>query len=275
MLPEKKISSYWDLDGGKRARQYASRPYGHYKEEIYPAFAQVLDGLGDGIRVLDIGAGPGHFSYEFYKTRPKSNTRFALLELGGALLEIAQERMKQLGKSAEYFQRSYNSPDWIDGLGKFDAIVSNNSIFNLYPELLPDFYAKVYGLLNENGVLLNQQSFAFETTGFKEALKNFPPAFSSLAVMSADDIARTKKISDEARADEAIEKRKIEERMEAARREGIEFLDGSGAGYASLHIPASKHIEYLNAAGFTADCIWRKLEFAVLLGIKGKPFPTS
>ena len=69
----------WDADGGEAARCYAEKPYGHYKEEVYPLFAGILDGLGDGVRVLDVGAGPGHMAFEFYKARPGSQLRFALL----------------------------------------------------------------------------------------------------------------------------------------------------------------------------------------------------
>ncbi len=34
----------------------------------------------------------------------------------------------------------------------------------------------------------------------------------------------------------------------------------------------SQHLSYLRAAGFAAGCIWRKMDFAVLAGIKGRPF---
>jgi len=29
----------------------------------------------------------------------------------------------------------------------------------------------------------------------------------------------------------------------------------------------------MRAAGFSAGCIWQKRDFAVLMGIKGSPFP--
>ncbi len=125
----------WDADGGEAARCYADKPYGHYKEEVYPLFAGILAGLPGGIRVLDVGAGPGHMAFEFYRARPDSDVKFALLEIGRAMLDIAARRMKGLGFEIECFQRSYNSPGWEEGMGTFDAVVSNNSIFHVRPEL--------------------------------------------------------------------------------------------------------------------------------------------
>jgi SAM-dependent methyltransferase len=263
------LSAWFDLDGGKRARRYTALPYGHYKEEIYPLFGEILDGMGDGIRVLDIGAGPGHLAYEFYKARPRSKVQFALMEFTGWFLAFAEERLGAMGFNPELFQRDFNSPDWNEGLGQFDAIVSNNAVFNLKPELMGEFYGKVHGLLKDNGILLNQQSLGYETAGFKEAIKNFPPALSPLKLMSAEDIQRAERLKAEGAREQAEEEKRIAAEGERLKAQG--YTIDHGCGYLSLHVPASEHIRCLNAAGFSADCIWRKMEFVVLAGIKGTP----
>lgn len=263
-----KALSYWDVDGGRLAQYYAAKPYGHYKEEIYPLFAEILDGLGDGVRVLDIGAGPGHMAYEFYKTRPRSSVRFGLLEVGETMLDIAAKRLSEAGHKPDLYRRSFNSPNWHEDLGKFDAIISNNAIFNMKPELLPEFYKAAYGLLHGAGVLMNQQAFGYETPKFKDALKNFPPALSPLKLLTAEQLTQVAEIKQA----EAQQRKVNEVRIAEMKKAGQKFVDADAVGYASLHIPASAHVQYLNDAGFTADCIWRKMEFAIVVGLKGQPF---
>jgi hypothetical protein len=52
------------IDVGGWAEHYATRPYGHYKAEVYRLFVDVLRSLGSEIRILDVGAGPGHLARE-------------------------------------------------------------------------------------------------------------------------------------------------------------------------------------------------------------------
>ncbi len=269
MSPE--FVSMWDADGGEAARCYAEKPRGHYKEEVYPIFCEILDSLGDGIRVLDVGAGPGHLAHEFFKKRPESTVRFALMDAGQAMLDIARRRTAELGFEIECFRRSYNLPGWEEGLGRFDAIVSNNSIFNVGPELLAEFYAKLYGLLKENGLLLNQQSFACEHADFGDAVKGFPGALSHRRLLTEDDRARAGELNPRAKELCAAAEARQKEMIEKLRAEGRDVADPA-PGYASLHVPASRHIDYMREAGFVAGTIWRKMEFAVLVGFKGRPF---
>ncbi len=263
--------SMWDADGGEAARCYAEKPYGHYKQEVYPLFAGILDGLGDGVRVLDVGAGPGHMAFEFYKARPDSQLRFALMDEGRAMLDIAARRIRELGFEIECFQRSYNSPGWDEGMGTFDAVVSNNSIFHVRPELLSGFYAGLYGILNENGLLLNQQSFAYEHPGFKDALADFPDALSPRRLLSKEDIEKIQRLGVRQGQLNAVAEEKRGKEVERLRAEGHE-VEEEGPAYANLHVPASGHVACMRDAGFAAGCIWRKMEFGVLVGIKGRPF---
>ena len=267
-----KAISMWDADGGEAARCYADLPFGHYKEEIYPLYGEILDVLGDAIRVLDVGPGPGHFAYEFYKRRPGSRTRFALLETGQAMLDIARQRIESLGFVAEYFQRDFNKPGWDEGLGKYDAVVSNNAIFNAQPELLGDLYGRLFGLLNPNGLLLNQQSCAHEHPDFAKALKGFPPALSPLRLMAPQDAEKAARLRGEHIRLNDLAVSKARDGAAALRAKGEQASVSGEVGYASLHLPASAHERLLAEAGFASGCIWRKMEFVVLVGIKGHPW---
>jgi SAM-dependent methyltransferase len=270
------VPSLWDVDGGAAAEGYADLPYGHYKHEVYPLFNAILDAAdasagGAGIRVLDIGAGPGHLAVEFYKQRPQSRTRFALLDVGQAMLDIARRRLAELGFEAQFLVRDFNLLGWHQGLGQFDVIVSNNALFHVSPDELGAFYQAAYGLLSRDGLLLNQQSFAYEQGDFAQAIRGLPCVLDPLAGLDDEErrllderVSRHKKLCADA---EALRR----ERLRQVRQTGGQVPQGPPP-YANLHLPASAHVAHMRAAGFVADCIWRKMEFAVLMGMKGTPF---
>jgi hypothetical protein len=183
--------------------------------------------------------------------------------VGKAMLDIARRRLGELGFEAECFVRDFNRPGWDEGLGCFDAIVSNNALFHVAPAGLGGFYRAAYGLLAEHALLLNQQSVAYEHADFGAAVKALPRVLDPLAGMPED------------------ERRLLDERLQRHRKlladaEALRRRDGAVPQevppYANLHLPASAHVAHMRAAGFAADCIWRKMEVAVLLGIKGTPF---
>ena len=264
--------SMWDADGGKAAQCYAGKPYGHYKEEIYPFYGEVLEALGDGIRVLDVGAGPGHLAFEFYRKRPGSAVRFSLMDGGQAMLDIAKRRVRGLGIEVECFQRDFNLAGWQEGLGKYDAVVSNNAIFNVEPDLLGEFYGILFSLLNEGGLLMNQQSCAYEDADFGRAVKSFPDVLAPSRFMSGEEAERLAAMNAEQRRlnEEALEKAK--EQADVLRGDGKDVPDVQSAGYANIHLPASVHVSHMRKAGFAAGCIWRKMNFVVLVGVRGDPF---
>ncbi len=193
------------------------------------------------------------------------------MDEGRAMLDIAARRIRELGFEIECFQRSYNSPGWEEGMGTFDAVVSNNSIFHVRPELLSGFYAILHGILNENGLLLNQQSFAYEHPDFKDALAGFPDALSPRRLLSEEDIEKAARLGVRQGHLNAAAEEKREKEVERLRAEGHEVEEEEPA-YANLHLPATGHVACMRDAGFAAGCIWRKMEFGVLVGIKGRPF---
>jgi cyclopropane fatty-acyl-phospholipid synthase-like methyltransferase len=164
MAQIKKKTLLSDIDVGGWAKHYATRPYSHYKQEIYSLFIDVLSCLKPEAHVLDIGAGPGHLTYEFYKRFPSSNVQFALLDSSAELLRIAETRSREQGKSINTFVRSFNMDGWNERLAQVSAIVSTNSIFNVRPERLDGFYRSCFELIEHDGLMLNQQSFAWEDT---------------------------------------------------------------------------------------------------------------
>jgi SAM-dependent methyltransferase len=253
-------------DVSDKAEFYASAPHGHHKHVVYPLFIDILAALA-ARRVLDIGAGPGHLPVEFSKRRPDSPCAFTLLDSSKRLLAIARER---LAGRAAFVEADFGSDGWSGALGGgFDAIVSNNALFHLHPDRLPAFYRDCHRLLGEHGILLSQLSFAYAAgrdpygagDGVEALMRALPqsimPAMPPLSESERADLERRKAETNPRHLSE------IAEAQRATKAPGL---------WMHYHfLTVEDHLAHLRAAGFSAGCIWRQREFAVLLGVKGRP----
>jgi SAM-dependent methyltransferase len=257
------------MDVGGWAEFYAAQPYGHHKHEVYRLFVDILACLRRPLRVLDIGAGPGHLALEFFAAHPTARVRFTLLDSSERMLDIARRRLGSTGFRAEVVHRSFNTTGWDDGLGPFDALVSNNALFHVRPRRLAGFYRACSGLLGDDGILLNQQSFAYEDRispygddSFAAFVRGLPDHILPAAPLPSEP-ARGRLEREKSRAAHAHQKA-----ISDAEAAGVEFARGQ-TGYQFLS--EQKHLDLMRRAGFRAGSIWRKREFAVLLGTRGSP----
>ncbi len=272
-MPKERIVLLSEMDVGGWAECYAKRPYGHYKEEVYPLFCDILASLRAQARILDIGAGPGHLSCEYFKAHPESEFRFVLLDASVKLLKIAEARMKTQGKEIEAVNRSFNALRWDRGLGKFDAIVSNNALFHVRPRKLGAFFRACFSLLKKKGVLLNQQSFAYEGTESPYGKDPFPRFMQDLPGAILPQLS-------EASESEKPRLKKEWREMVSKHKEAVAEAEAAGIVFAKdqtgyRFVTAEKHLDCMRKAGFACGCIWRKREFAVVLGVKGGPLATQ
>jgi SAM-dependent methyltransferase len=254
-----------ELDFGGWAEHYATRPgYGHFKEEVYPLFVQVLARLPSGARVLDLGAGPGHLAGEFYRAHPGSRLQFVLLDSSREMLRIAIERLP--GRPVSTLVRSFNIDGWEQDLEPVHAIVSNNAIFCVRPERLDEFYRTCFGRLRGGGCLLNQQSFGFQdgespygAAPFPRLTRDWLPAlFPERADLSPEEPQRLKR-------EKQAAKEKHQQALAEAQARGIRIAPNQSA-YHFLSVET--HLAAMRRAGFAAGCMWRKREFAVVCGVK-------
>lgn len=256
------------VDYGGWAEHYASRPYASSKFEVYPLFVDILACLPDGSRVLDIGAGPGHLAFEFFKAHPKSTVRFTLLDSSVKLLEIAASRLAGHRAQIRTRHRSIRSHDWDTGLGKFDAIVSNNVPFPVDPGGLVTFYQTCFTRLKRSGIFLFQEPCSYSNGCHPyggDPLSDFVAALPPSILPSSPPMSRR-----EQRRLEAEKRRAVAQHREAiARAEaaGIVFTKEQSWQFVTVE----EHLHSLREAGFSPGCIWKKRESAVLLGIKGHP----
>ena len=257
-------------DFGRWAEHYVSIPYDNYRAEVYGLFVDVFKHIKSLARVLDVGAGPGHLAYEYFNCLPMSDCRFVLLDASKEMLRAAEGRFASRPGAVTIVCKSYNSDGWAEGLGKFDAIASNNSLFHLSPRNLRSFYRICFERLKMNGMLLNQQAFGYES-------RNSPlvqDGFSEIVQTLPDDIMPQYSISMTDAAKRELKRRKIAagKRRVGAMREatasGVRIAESDEHQY----LTAEKHLEAMREAGFSAGSIWQKRDFAVLMGIKGSPF---
>ena len=256
------------IDYGGWAEHYASRPYANFKLEVYPLFVDILASLPDGICVLDIGAGPGHLAFEFFKAHRTSTVRFTLLDSSVQLLEIAAIRLASHKHQIKTRHRSIRCRDWDTGFGKFDAIVSNNVPLPVEPEESLAFYRTCFQRLKRNGVFLFQEPCSYLSGHHPyggDPFSDFVAALPDGIMPASPAVSRR----DQRELD--MEKRKgIAEHREAIARaeaDGIVFPKEQSWQFVTVEV----HLRNLRDAGFAPGCIWKKRESAVLLGTKGRP----
>jgi SAM-dependent methyltransferase len=267
-MPTDRYLSTIDAGGGY-AEHYTSMPYGHHKYEVYSLFGEIIAALALGSpRILDVGAGPAHLALEYHRARPQAQATWTALDASSDLLAIASERFAATPRRMTTTHRSFTDPHWSDGLGPFDVVVSNNALMFLPPEAIGGFYRSAHALCADDAILLNQQTFTWNDGESPYGEGRVPEFMRSLPFDILRAIPAT--VSDEERRRlktaqrDAVKRNQAE--VDAARARGI-AIDASSYHFVTV----DRHLSAMRDAGFDAACIWRKREFAIVLGIKGQP----
>lgn len=256
------------VDFGGWSEHYASRPYANFKFEVYPLFVDILASLPDAIRVLDIGAGPGHLAFEFFRTHPKATAQFTLIDSSVKLLEHAASRLSSQDSQIRTLHRSIELPNWDAGLGKFDAIVSNNVPFPVEPKAMGSFYRTCFTRLKKNGIFLVQEPCSYSGSANPyggDPLSDFLSGLPSGILPGSPPMSQRERKRLEAEKQQAIAKHR--EAIAQAQADGVVFPPETGWQFATV----DAHLASLRDAGFVPGCIWRKKASAVLLAVKGNP----
>lgn len=102
------------------------------------------------IRVLDLGAGTGLFSWHVLEEYP--NAVFTLCDLAPRMLEIARQRFASYPGQFTYLIEDYRQ---ISANHKFDLIISSLSIHHLSHDDKRALFENIHSLLNEGGLFIN------------------------------------------------------------------------------------------------------------------------
>jgi len=121
-----------------------------YDSIFAAALEQIFFEKDAPIRVLDLGAGTGLFSWHVLSEYPAA--KFTLCDLAPKMLEIARQRFDAYPSQFTYRVEDYRQMP-VDQ--KFDLVISSLSIYHLSHADKRDLFARIHSLLVEGGLFLN------------------------------------------------------------------------------------------------------------------------
>src|SRR5262245_64556036 len=135
----------------------AKRPW---RTEIFEAFARELANARPAVqRVLELGSGPGFLAKHLLDALP--DIYCTLLDFSGAMHLLARQRLGALTSRVQFVERSFKEAGWNDGLGVFDAVVTNQAVHELrHKRHATRLHAGVHATLGPQGRYLVCDHFA-------------------------------------------------------------------------------------------------------------------
>ena len=130
-MPGSDIPSPIDFRDPGAARDWAraaqSRPG---RESVFHAFATELRGLDTNEpHVLELGSGPGFLAEYLLHAIP--DIRLTLLDFSRAMHDLARARTGEAVRQVQFLERNFKDSNWTDGLGPYDAIITNQAVHEL------------------------------------------------------------------------------------------------------------------------------------------------
>jgi SAM-dependent methyltransferase len=118
------------------------------RPEIFDAFAREI---GDGPRrVLELGSGPGFLADHLLRANPELH--YVALDFSAAMHQLAAERLGERAARVTFVERSFREPAWVEGLGPFDFVVTNQAVHELrHKDYAAALHAQVKSLLAPAG----------------------------------------------------------------------------------------------------------------------------
>ncbi len=153
-------------------------------------FAGLIAALGPGVRVLELGSGPGYLA-EVVLGKCSNVAGYTLLDFSEHMLERSRERLAGF-EAARHVQADFKRADWMLGLdAPFDAVIAMQAVHEIrHKRHVPELYRQVHDLLVPGGLVaicdgvpgeapdlvrsnlymrVDEQLAAFTSAGFKDA----------------------------------------------------------------------------------------------------------
>ena len=100
------------------------------RAEIFQAFVRELRALGKSdLIVLELGSGPGLLAAHILDALPAIH--LTLLDFSAAMHDLARARLGPQETRVHLVERSFKEPGWSRGLGRFDAVITNQAVHEL------------------------------------------------------------------------------------------------------------------------------------------------
>lgn len=130
---------FYNLTAEENAKEW----YENYM--LMPSIEEFVALLPDNPRVLDLGCGGGYESMRL----TKAGAQVVGVDFSEESIRIAEERCPEAQFELVDFRQLDNNK-----LGKFDGIFACASLIHISQEQLPDVFAQMRGVLNENGFVI-------------------------------------------------------------------------------------------------------------------------
>jgi SAM-dependent methyltransferase len=126
------VPSPIDLRKIDDAREWAEsamhkRPW---RAQFFEQFVTELRAFnGRPLRILELGSGPGFLAHHILQEVPV--VEYTMLDFSPAMHDLARERLGPLMQRVRPVLADMRADDWHDGLGEFDAVITNQAVHEL------------------------------------------------------------------------------------------------------------------------------------------------
>jgi cyclopropane fatty-acyl-phospholipid synthase-like methyltransferase len=124
------------------------------RTEFIQAFADVAAKYATqkNIRILELGSGPGFLAEHLLERFPQC--QYIALDFSPAMHTLAKQRLgltpDSTKKQIQFLERDFLDPDWVQGLGQFDLIVTLQAVHELrHKSRASTLHRQVKSLLND------------------------------------------------------------------------------------------------------------------------------
>ena len=149
------VPSPVDLRKMSAAKEWESlamqRPF---RMDFFEAFTNELQQLNKAsLHVLELGSGPGFLAHHLLSD--VAGLTITLLDFSPAMHELARKRVGKKVGHVKFIERSFKETSWSEGLGKFDAVITNQAVHELqHKRYATTLHEQVRPLLIDGGIYL-------------------------------------------------------------------------------------------------------------------------
>ncbi|MGD0090709.1 MAG: class I SAM-dependent methyltransferase [Planctomycetota bacterium] len=233
-----------------KEKAYSYRSFEHFKRETFSIIASIAERIKGPIRMADISCGPAVLEGILLSKFGKKIQEVHLLDIERGFLSVAREYLEDLKPDLATHVFDLNAPDDYPTIPDLNLIVSTNAICHATSDSLQRLYRWCHASLQEDGMLINQQTFGPFCKDFDQEL------------LTQCALLHNKGVLDN--LDAELNRRSHLD----TQRSGDPGYAAKAGGYAGLSMSVFEHLEILRSTGFVADEIWRKGTSAMILALK-------
>jgi SAM-dependent methyltransferase len=124
-----------------------------WRDPMRRRFADLVNALPPGARVLELGSGPGYLA-EFVLERCPNLENYTLLDFSEHMLALSQERLTRF-EAARFVKADFKTQDWHRELAPpYAAVLAMQAVHEIrHKRHVPALYGQIRDLLEADGLL--------------------------------------------------------------------------------------------------------------------------